>query len=41
MICERVQERLDSLTKPQGSLGRMEGMLLDYARIRRAEPPRG
>jgi nicotinate-nucleotide--dimethylbenzimidazole phosphoribosyltransferase len=40
MICERVQRRLDSLTKPPGSLGRLEEMLLDYARIRQAEPPR-
>lgn len=39
MICDRVQQRLDSLTKPPGSLGKMEQMLLDYARIRQAEPP--
>lgn len=39
MICEGVQKRLDSLTKPPGSLGRMEEMLVEYARIRGAEPP--
>ncbi|MBS1826158.1 MAG: nicotinate-nucleotide--dimethylbenzimidazole phosphoribosyltransferase [Acidobacteria bacterium] len=39
MTCELVQRRLDSLTKPPGSLGRMEEMLVEYARIRGAEPP--
>ncbi|MBL8177254.1 MAG: nicotinate-nucleotide--dimethylbenzimidazole phosphoribosyltransferase [Bryobacterales bacterium] len=34
-----MQKHLDSLTKPPGSLGRMEDMLLDYARLRELEPP--
>lgn len=36
---EHVQKRLDSLTKPPGSLGRMEEMLLAYVRIRGTNPP--
>ncbi|MBL8222189.1 MAG: nicotinate-nucleotide--dimethylbenzimidazole phosphoribosyltransferase [Bryobacterales bacterium] len=39
MICELVQRRLDSLTKPPGSLGWMEEILVEYARIRGTEPP--
>lgn len=39
MSSEAVQKRLDSLTKPPGSLGRMEQLLLDYARITGQEPP--
>jgi nicotinate-nucleotide--dimethylbenzimidazole phosphoribosyltransferase len=36
---DKVQERLDSLTKPQGSLGRLESMVKQYAGIiRQIEP---
>lgn len=40
MISDLVQKRLDSLTKPPGSLGRMEELIVRYAQIRGAEPPR-
>ncbi|MBL8209513.1 MAG: nicotinate-nucleotide--dimethylbenzimidazole phosphoribosyltransferase [Bryobacterales bacterium] len=39
MSSETVQRRLDSLTKPPGSLGRLEQLLLDYARITGQQPP--
>ncbi|HUQ91241.1 MAG TPA: nicotinate-nucleotide--dimethylbenzimidazole phosphoribosyltransferase [Bryobacteraceae bacterium] len=39
MSFEAVQRRLDSLTKPPGSLGRLEDILLTYAWITGKEPP--
>lgn len=36
---EKVQARLDSLTKPQGSLGRLEDMVRQYAGITGEEKP--
>jgi nicotinate-nucleotide--dimethylbenzimidazole phosphoribosyltransferase len=40
MTSEDTQRRLDSLTKPPGSLGRLEEVLLRYTEIRGLEPPR-
>lgn len=39
MIMEKVQQRLDSLTKPIGSLGRLEDMVKRYAGIVGTEKP--
>lgn len=40
MTSEDTQRRLDSLTKPRGSLGRLEEALLRYTEIRGVAPPR-
>lgn len=39
-LAPRIQERLDRLTKPQGSLGRLEEIALQYCLIRRTCEPR-
>ncbi|NIR02512.1 MAG: nicotinate-nucleotide--dimethylbenzimidazole phosphoribosyltransferase, partial [Gemmatimonadales bacterium] len=39
-VAERVQCRLDNLTKPRGSLGKLEDLARRYAAIRREELPR-
>lgn len=39
-LADRVQSRLDCLTKPQGSLGRLEELALRYALITAQERPR-
>ncbi|MCS6924892.1 MAG: nicotinate-nucleotide--dimethylbenzimidazole phosphoribosyltransferase [Candidatus Binatia bacterium] len=39
-LADRVQSRLDQLTKPQGSLGRLEELALRYALITGQERPR-
>ncbi|MBL8229376.1 MAG: nicotinate-nucleotide--dimethylbenzimidazole phosphoribosyltransferase [Bryobacterales bacterium] len=39
VITDVVRRRLDSLTKPPGSLGRLESLLIRYAEVRNAEPP--
>lgn len=38
-IMEKVQSRLDSLIKPEGSLGRLEEIVKQYAGIRKEETP--
>lgn len=38
-LARRVQRRLDSLTKPPGSLGRLESLAMQIALIQRAEIP--
>jgi nicotinate-nucleotide--dimethylbenzimidazole phosphoribosyltransferase len=38
-LARRVQRRLDSLTKPPGSLGRLESLAIQMALIQRAEMP--
>jgi len=38
-VMEKVQERLDDLIKPKGSLGRLENMVRQYAGICRQETP--
>jgi len=39
-VADRVQRRLDKLTKPRGSLGKLEDLARRYAAIRRQELPR-
>ncbi|MCS7025978.1 MAG: nicotinate-nucleotide--dimethylbenzimidazole phosphoribosyltransferase [Bryobacteraceae bacterium] len=39
LITDLVRRRLDSLTKPPASLGRLEELLMEYAEVRGAEPP--
>ena len=39
-VADRVQRRLDKLTKPRGSLGTLEDLARRYAAIRRQELPR-
>jgi nicotinate-nucleotide--dimethylbenzimidazole phosphoribosyltransferase len=39
-LAARVRQRLDSLTKPLGSLGRLEALALQLALIQRSERPR-
>lgn len=39
MISDQVRQHLDFLTKPRGSLGRLEDLLIRYAEIRGLEPP--
>jgi nicotinate-nucleotide--dimethylbenzimidazole phosphoribosyltransferase len=39
-LCERVQSRLDRLTKPLGSLGRLEEIVMQFALARETPRPR-
>ncbi len=37
LLAEEAQKRLDNLTKPQGSLGRLEDFVLKYCLCRKKE----